>query len=78
MKKTILFLFLIIPALLSDSCITCHDCECIECEIFDEYGYYIEDYGRECGDSYDLDYFAGEADDYAWYSYGGYAECFDD
>ncbi|MBN2274711.1 MAG: hypothetical protein JXR41_00825 [Bacteroidales bacterium] len=78
MKKLILIFFLFIPAVLADSCIVHDGCDCIVCEIYDEFGYYIEDYGRECGDSYDLDRFAEEADDYAWYVYGGFAECFND
>lgn len=49
---------------------------CIECEIYDEYGHYVKDYGEYCSEDYhDLDAYEIDADDHAWEFYGGHADC---
>ncbi|MBN1416823.1 MAG: hypothetical protein JW973_17125 [Bacteroidales bacterium] len=77
MKKIISLAVLLIPVLLSASCIFNRD-KCISCEIYDDYGYYQEYYGSECGSFSRLEDFEEEADDYAWNYYNGYAVCYDD
>ncbi len=74
MRRFLLFLSMAVVVMMTNSCY--YEDECLQCEIYDYYGNYVEYYGSECGDSYDQDYFMTQADDYAWYNYSGYAECY--
>jgi hypothetical protein len=76
MKKLIPLFFLILPAVISNSCLFNKD-NCVECDIYNSYGNYVEYYGEECGNSIKTDKFESEAEDYALDYYDGYATCYD-
>jgi hypothetical protein len=76
MKKLVSLFLLILPALLSNSCLLNKD-NCIECDIYNSYGNYVEYYGSECGNALKTSQFESDADEYASDYYDGWASCYD-
>jgi hypothetical protein len=74
MKRFLIKISFLLPILITCSCYTDDQYGCLECEIYDANGYYMENYGTEC-DVFQQDYFAEDANNYARDVYGGFAEC---
>jgi hypothetical protein len=77
MKRLISLFFLILPAMISGSCFLTND-TCVECEIYNNYGNYVEYYGSECGSALRRNNFESDAENYAEEYYDGYAVCNED
>ena len=69
--KRILYIVILLSGLLLMSCY-----RCVECEIYDEEGYYVKNYGEYCGDIITTSSYEIDADDHAYKYYGGWAECY--
>jgi hypothetical protein len=75
MKRIVSVFFLILPALITNSCLNSND-NCIVCEINDYYGSFKEYYGSECGNALRTSKFENDAEEYAEEYYDGYANCY--
>ena len=76
MKKLILSGLILISFTFS-ACIIEKD-TCVVCDIYDEWGDWVKDYGEFCGSSHKAREYAEDADEHAWRYYDGYAECYFD
>lgn len=50
--------------------------QCVQCDIYDEYGYYVKDYGEYCGEWYMVSDYEDDAQYHAEHYYSGWAECY--
>jgi hypothetical protein len=75
MKKLVSVFFLILPAVLTSSCMISND-NCVACEIVDYYGSFKEFYGSECGNALRTSKFEDDAQEYAEEYYDGFANCY--
>ena len=72
MKKLLLIGILLISVTFS----ACIEVRCVVCDIYDEDGYFIKDYGEFCGSNYQREEYKDDADYHAYKYYGGWAECY--
>lgn len=77
MKRLVSLFFLILPALITNSCLFNSD-NCVTCDIYDNYGTYMEFYGTECGPDRKNNNYIDEAEQYAVDYYEGYAICYEE
>jgi hypothetical protein len=73
--KKLLFIGLILTTLTFSGCIIV-DTECVACDIYDEYGHWVKDYGEFCGSYYECEEYEEDADRHARRFYNGWAECY--
>jgi hypothetical protein len=73
MKK--LILLGLIPLMFTLSTCEKKPKKCAYCDIYDENGEWVKDYGKYCGPEEIVEEFAIEADVHAEYYYDGWAEC---
>ena len=74
MKKLILLGLVLVSFTFSACIITSRTC--VVCDIYDEYGDWVKDYGEFCGSEYKAEQYADDADYHAWEYYDGWAECY--
>ena len=75
--KKLLFTGLILVSLTLSGCIIINE-TCVVCDIYDEYGDWVKDYGEYCGSYHKCEQFEEDADDHAFRYYRGWAECYFD
>lgn len=71
LKKLHILIIIFIIIILSASC-----ARCVQCDIYDEEGYWVKDFGEYCGDYITTTEYEWDADDHAFQFYGGWAECY--
>jgi hypothetical protein len=76
MKRLVSLFFLILPAMITNSCLFKNNC--VACDIYNSYGTYMEYYGSECGAGHKTNNYEDEAEQYAVDYYGGYAICYEE
>jgi len=75
--KKLFFSGLILISLTLSGCIIDSN-TCVVCDIYDNYGHWVKDYGEYCGPYYKAEQYADDADDHARKFYKGWAECYFD
>lgn len=71
--KQILLYFILTSTIIIASC---YPDRCVRCDIYDEYGDFVKDYGKFCGEYDQRQDYEEDADWHAYYYYNGWAECY--